>query len=284
MADNITPQESITGTQATERTFTPTRGGAFQYNAMRRQVLTDWKRDDLASKYQQKSISGDQYMQGLSDLLKKNREGSVIERDLESAIIGVAQQEYEDFTKDEQEAIQKMTQEVDLEWARVQREFADGNMSVPEFKERQKKYEEYHRGLIDMEIPEFEFGKFGPGAERPTGPQGRMKAIDELFRKVLGRPAGKGPSDYVTGKFRYAPLPWVEKTLELSEEGRKKTGAFYSYGLPRNLSAEQQSVGSLVSQLGRLPSPEEVNAIVYGKYPIEFVKSGNYSKTRGFFE
>ncbi len=82
----------------------------------------------------------------------------------------------------------------------------------------------------------------------------------------------------------YGSIPWIEQQTKLSPEYKKKTGAYHAYGRTRNLKKEQEVLPYLTRRLGRLPKAEEINAAVYGGYPVEDIISGDYERARGYYE
>ncbi len=176
------------------------------------------------------------------------------------------------------------------QWNKAQQDAIDGKISPEQLGQEREKYNSVLLGIdeIKKEIPEYKPKEWLPGGKKPEMyKSGRIKDIErerDIRKMYEGLGIGITPQKLQELASGYQPMPWIQAQARVTPENQGALQYKFPYGKSRNLVAERNMQQTLISKLGRIPKPDEVNAAVYGSYPLEIIRSGKFDKFKNYYQ
>lgn len=237
--------------------FKRSKFGGNVYKAVANQVRADWQADQLALKHQEGALSDQKYINGLTNLLAQYQKGTGTSIDIQAERAGVAQQIAESYVEERGVERAEFLDKAMIDWTRAQTEFAQGMISDAEYRDALDLYEQAvtdkapvagPKKLTQSVLSGKFFDQYKSGRIRNIM---REKQIKNIWREVTGEGPGRERRKRMAGG--EAGLGFLRQKAEI--EQREAT---------RNLAAEQRALEELKSELGRLPTPQEIRNRAYG--------------------
>jgi len=233
--------------------------GATVAYAAANQVEVDFKLDRLNQQHQSGKINDKQLIKGMEKLrqnIKKGPQGLGLRRDVRAEQVGAAQTIAGQRIADVGERQTEFLDDALRRWNEAQSGFTSGELSQDEFETEKdlytsalegKREEPTERGLVKKILKGKAFDRYKSGRMRSIQREKQIRQISKAEGADLGRgdvrklAAGEGN------------LPFIRKQVRADKSQA------------RDLEKERSVISELSSELGRLPTSQEVKERVYGQ-------------------